>query len=282
MAPEASPSDIPVRRRLPRLTGGMRFLGRALGDVLVPPLCLACRARIGDADALCAACWRRVSFITPPLCDRLGIPLPYETGAVTVSAAALADPPVYDRARAVAHFGDVVRQLVHALKYGDRHDGVALFGRWLHGAATPLLDGVNLIVPVPLNRWRLWHRRFNQSALLAQALGRSAHLPVDPMALARVRATASQVGMTADQRKRNVQAAFRVPDRKKNQIAGRNILLVDDVITTGATANACARALKRAGAARVDVVALALVVRGGAEPGDVPEIGAELAPRLDA
>ena len=262
------PSETTASRRLPRVADGLRSVGQMLGDILVPPLCLACRARIGDKDALCAGCWRQVSFITPPVCDRLGIPLPYATGAVTLSAAALADPPAYDRARAVAHFGDVVRQLVHGLKYGDRHDGVALFGRWLHGAAMPLLDGTNLIVPVPLNRWRLWHRRFNQSALLAQALGRHAQLPVDPLALSRVKATASQVGMTADQRKRNVQAAFRVPQRKTDRIAGRNILLVDDVITTGATVNACARALKRAGATRVDVVALALVARGGAEPGE--------------
>ena len=247
-----------------------RFLApavRLLGDVLVPPLCLACRTRLETAGTLCAACWRRISFITAPVCDRLGIPLPYDTGAVTVSAAALADPPVYDRARAVAQFDDLVRQLVHGLKYGDRHDGVALFGRWLHGAAMPLLPGTDLIVPVPLNRWRLWQRRFNQAALLAQALGKRTGIPADPLALVRVKATASQVGMSAGQRRRNVQAAFRVPDRKKDRISGRNILLVDDVITTGATANACARVLKRAGAARVDVVALALVTRGGAEPG---------------
>jgi ComF family protein len=241
-------------------------LARLLGDVLVPPLCLSCRSRIEETDALCAACWKHVSFITAPLCDRLGIPLPFDTGAVTVSAAALADPPVYDRARAVAQFDDIMRRLVHALKYGDRHDGVVLFGRWLHGAALPLLPGVDLIVPVPLNRWRLWRRRFNQAALLGQALGRHAGLPVDPLALLRVKATPSQVGMTADQRRRNVQAAFKVPARKKRLIEGRSILLVDDVITTGATANACARVLKRAGAARVDVVALALVTPGGSEP----------------
>lgn len=258
------------RREAPPPAGRFRmrlgWVGGIVGDLLVPPLCLSCRARVAAANALCAACWQHVAFITAPVCDRLGLPLPYDTGATTVSAAALADPPVYDRARAVAQFDDVMRRLVHALKYGDRHDGVALFGRWLHGAARPFLPTTDLIVPVPLNRRRLWQRRFNQAALLAQALGRQAQLRVDPLALVRSKATASQVGMTADQRRRNVQAAFTVPPRKAPLIAGRNILLVDDVITTGATANACARVLKRAGAARVDVVALALVTPFGAEP----------------
>ena len=259
---ESRPGD--GASRLAALLDGWKT---ALADILVPPLCLVCRGRLEVADALCAGCWRRIGFITAPVCDRLGIPLPYDTGSVTVSAAALARPPVYDRARAVAQFDDIMRRLVHGLKYGDRHDGVVLFGRWLHGAAAPLLPGTNLIVPVPLNRWRLWQRRFNQAALLAQSLGRQAGVRVDPLALVRVRATASQVGMTADQRRRNVQAAFQVPPRKRDQIAGRNILLVDDVVTTGATVEACARVLKRAGAARVDVVALALVTHTGAEPG---------------
>ena len=267
---DANPRSITQRPARARLAP----LAKVLGDLLVPPLCLSCRLRMEATDALCAPCWKRVAFITAPLCDRLGIPLPYDTGGVTVSAAALADPPVYDRARAVARFDDVMRRLVHALKYGDRHDGVALFGRWLHGAAAPLLPGTHLIVPVPLNRWRLWQRRFNQAALLAQALGRHAHVPVDPLALVRVKATPSQVGMTADQRRRNVQAAFKVPAGKTDLIGGRSVLLVDDVITTGATANACARVLKRAGAARVDVVALGLVTPGGSEPAvDVPSTG---------
>lgn len=250
-----------------RLGVRLRWLVKALTDVVVPPLCLSCRAHIEVADALCATCWRRIDFITAPVCDRLGIPLPYDTGGPTVSVAALANPPVYDRARAVARFDDRVRYLVHRLKYSDQHDGVALLGRWLHGAAAPLLPGTDLIVPVPLNRWRLWQRRFNQAALLAQALGRHSQIPVDPLVLVRGRATPSQVGMTADQRRRNVQGAFQVPARKRALIAGRNILLVDDVITTGATVDACARVLKRFGAARVDVAAVALVTRGGAEPG---------------
>ena len=258
--------NLATRNGAARPRARLRRMGKALLNVIVPPLCLSCRTPVEATDALCAACWRRIDFITAPVCDRLGIPLPYDTGGPTVSAAALAHPPVYDRARAVARFDDRVRHLVHRLKYGDQHDGVALFGRWLRGAAAPLLPETDLIVPVPLNRWRLWQRRFNQAALLAQALGRETGIAVDPVALVRARATPSQVGMTADQRRRNVQGAFRVPPGKRALIAGRNILLIDDVITTGATADACARVLKRAGAERVDVAAIAMVTPGGAEP----------------
>lgn len=264
--PVAGAASADTETRVSREPRRWRHLLKLATDVLVPPLCLSCRTPIEDADALCAACWRRIDFITPPVCERLGIPLPYDTGEPTLSAAALADPPAYDRARAVARFDDRVRYLVHRLKYGDQHDAVSLFGRWLKSAAAPLLPGTDLIVPVPLARWRLWQRRFNQAALLAQALSRQTAIPTAPLALIRTRSTASQVGMTADQRRRNVQGAFRVPSRHRSRIAGRNILLIDDVITTGATVEACARALKRAGAARVDVAALAMVTHGGAEP----------------
>jgi ComF family protein len=115
-------------------------------------------------------------------------------------------------------------------------------------------------VPVPLYRSRLWWRRFNQSAMLAHSVGRLAGVPVDCFVLSRVRRTQSQVGLSADQRRRNVAGAFRVPPTRAARVKGKNVIVVDDVITTGATAEACARALKRAGAARVDVLALARAV----------------------
>lgn len=177
-----------------------------------------------------------------------------------VSAAALAAPPAYDRSRSVASHTDVMRSLIHALKYGDRTDGVATYGRWLASAAVDLLEDTDLIVPVPLNRWRLWRRRFNQSALLARALGRETGLPVNMLALTRPRPTRSQIGLTIDQRRRNVSGAFLVPNHKRVVIRGRNILLVDDVMTTGATVDASVRALRRAGATGVNVVTLARVL----------------------
>ena len=175
------------------------LIAPSAADLVVPPVCLACRRPLAVHDALCAVCWREVKFIRPPLCDRLGIPLPFDTGRPVVSARALADPPVYDRARAVAHFGGVVRDLIHRLKYGDRHEPLRLFARWLSDAGQDLLQDCDLIVPVPLHRLRLLSRRFNQAALLAAELAKLTGIPSDPLALARLKQTPSQVGLTDDQ-----------------------------------------------------------------------------------
>lgn len=236
-----------------------RLALEAFADLVVPPCCLVCRTRLASHHQLCGACWRSVHFIRAPLCDVMGIPLPFDTGDRMVSAAALAQPPAYDRARAVAHFGGSLRELVHQFKYADRHDARALFGRWLAEAGRELRDGADVIVPVPMTRLRLLLRRFNQAAVLARELSRHMGIPVDPHLLERARASTRQVGLTRDQRRRNVAGAFAVPVRRRSRIEGRNVLLIDDVITTGATVNACARALKRAGAARVDVLALGIV-----------------------
>jgi ComF family protein len=231
----------------------------ACADLIMPPCCLVCRTPLSEHHLLCAACWSEVSFIRPPVCDVLGIPLPFDTGERTISAAAVARQPPYDHARAVAHFSGAMRTLVHQFKYADRHDARALFGRWLVETGSELVGRVDLIVPVPLARLRLLTRRFNQAAVLAQELSRRTGLPVAPNVLRRTRATPSQVGLTHDQRRRNVAGAFRVPQKRARAVVGRRVLLIDDVITTGATAEACARALKRAGAAGVDVLALAMV-----------------------
>jgi ComF family protein len=251
--------DARLRARPSRLTAIAGRGARAFIDLVVPPLCVACKAPLADHDALCAECWQAISFIRAPVCDRLGIPLPYDTGPGALSAAAIARPPAYDRARAVAHHDGVMRRLVHGLKYADRHDGVRLLGRWLASAGAELLPHADVLVPVPLHPWRLWQRRFNQSALLAQALARQTGHPVTANVLIRVRRTASQVGLSPDQRRRNVEGAFRIRATPHRTVDGRSVVLVDDVRTTGATVEACARALRRAGARRVDVLTLSLV-----------------------
>ncbi len=242
-----------------RAAAALRRALEACADLIVPPSCLVCRARIGAHHLLCPPCWRQVRFIRPPLCDVLGIPLPFDTGERTVGAGALAHPPAYDCARAVAHFTGSMRTLVHHFKYADRHDGQALFGRWLAEAARELRPGLDLIVPVPLSRLRLLLRHFNQAAMLARVLAREIGVPVDPMLCGGRGWTGGQVGRRGDQRRRDIAGAFSVPRHGRAGLKGRNVLLVDDVVTTGATVDACARALKRAGAARVDVLALALV-----------------------
>ena len=246
-------------RPVKRLHTLLRRALAASGDLIVPPCCLVCRAPLGAHHLLCAPCWREVHFIRPPLCDVLGIPLPFDTGGRMLSAAAAAHPPAYDRARAVAHFSGTTRTLIHQFKYADRHDARALFGRWLAEAGRDLMADIDVVVPVPLSRWRLLSRRFNQAAILAQALSRRTGLAVDLHLLQRSRFTSTQVGLTRDQRRRNLAGALRVASGRRASLEGRSVLLIDDVITTGATAEACARALKRAGAARVDVLALAIV-----------------------
>ena len=234
-------------------------LGR-LADLLLPPVCIACRARIGSHGLLCGACFASIDFIAPPICARLGVPLPYDAGEGALSAAAIATPPVYDRARAAARYSQTMRELIQSFKYRDRQEGLPLFGRWLSRAGAELFADADLIVPVPLYPARLWWRRFNQSAMLAHAVGRLTGIGVDCFVLKRVKRTASQVGLSADQRRRNVAGAFKVDRERAARVKGKKVVVIDDVITTGATAEACARALKRARAARVDVLALARAV----------------------
>ena len=232
--------------------------GRAL-DIALPALCPACREQVRDSG-LCASCWSKLSMIAPPYCERLGIPFAYDPGPGVLSMQAISDPPAYHRARAAVRYDDIARILVHALKYGDRIDLAPTMGRWMARAGRELLKDADAIIPVPLHWRRLWARRFNQSALLAQALSRETGVAVADTALKRVKATAQQVGLTQSERAQNVQGAFRVPPDRKALVAGRRVVLVDDVLTSGATSDACARALLRAGARNVDLVVFARVV----------------------
>ncbi len=167
----AGPSPDAARARPRALSLGSIFA--PLADLLLPPVCVVCRTRIGRHGLICGACFAKIDFIAPPLCDRLGVPLPYDAGAPLLSAAAIAKPPVYDRARAVARYSSTMRELIQSFKYRDRHEGLPLFGRWLKKAGAELLADADLIVPMPLYASRLWSRRFNQSATLAHA-GRAA------------------------------------------------------------------------------------------------------------
>lgn len=258
--PAEEADGAPPARRIKR---GFAAAWHDVLDLILPPVCLGCDTRLMAHDALCAACWRKIDFIRPPLCDRLGIPLPYDTGARTVSAAALADPPDVDRARAVARFDGLMRDLVHGLKFSDSHNGRRLFGRWLAGAGSEILADADVLVPIPLARWRLLTRRYNQAQILAAEISRLSGKPVDALTLVRRRSTKAQVGLSRTERRRNVAGAFAVPAAAVPRVAGRAIVLVDDVITTGATASAAARALTKAGARKVDVLALAIVADRG-------------------
>lgn len=236
--------------------------GRSIVDLLFPPLCISCRVPVSVPGALCSACWQSIQFLDGPMCDCCGLPFELDPGGATFCGACHANPPAFDRARAVMRYDEKSRGPILALKHADRLDLTSGFGRWLERSGRELLSQTDIILPVPLHPIRLWSRRYNQSAELAKALGRAAAKPVNFTALIRTRRTPSQGVMpSASARRRNVQGAFRVRASHKSAIAGRNTLLVDDVLTTGATANACAKALKRGGAAKVLVLTLARVVR---------------------
>ena len=244
------------------IESGWKRVGRQVLDALYPPLCIGCREHVSEPGSLCPECWRTLHFLDGPVCAACGLPFEIDPGGETLCAGCLTYPPSFDKARAVLRYDDASRKPILALKNMDRLDLAPAFGRWLERAGRELLAQSDLIVPVPLHRFRLWKWRYNQSAELARALSRLGGLPVDPFALRRIRSTPSQGKMpSASARRRNVRGAFAVPEKRRSAVDGKQILLVDDVLTTGATANACAKALKRAGARQVCVLALARVVR---------------------
>lgn len=244
-----------------RLKAAVGQCCRLVLDAVYPPACLACHGATAESDHLCAACWRKVRFIERPYCERLGTPFAQDLGAPLLSPAAVADPPVYGRARAVVRFDDgPARILVHRLKYGDRGELAKPLGRWMARAGTDILADAGVLVPVPLHRLRLIGRCFNQALALSREITRACGVATDPFLLDRIKATPPQVRLSRPQRAENMQGAFRVPPDAVPRLSGRNVVLVDDVLTSGATANAAARALLRGGARNVDVLVFARVV----------------------
>ena len=241
----------------------MQLFGKAVLNTVYPPSCLACRAAIAESDQLCPRCWTQMRFIERPYCERLGTPFAQDLGNGIISPQAYPDPPVYTRARAVTHFEDgPARQLVHRLKYGDRMELARPMGRWMARAGAELLAEADVLVPVPLHDNKLGARRFNQAMTLAQSISAHCALPVASSALKRVKATVPQVGLSKIQRASNVQGAFRVLPEAAFEIKDLRVVLVDDVLTSGATLNAASRALLRGGARSVDVLVFARVVTG--------------------
>jgi ComF family protein len=245
-----------------RLEAVLRLAGKLFLDLLFPSLCMGCRKQVSEAGAFCSACWQNVRFLEGPMCNCCGLVFEIDPGAETLCATCHAQPPAFDKARAVMRYDEHSRGPILALKHADRLDHIPAFGRWLERSGRDLIAESDLVLPVPLHPYRLWRRRYNQSAELARALARNAKKPANFAALQRGRPTPSQGAMpSASARRRNVRGAFKVASGHKSAIADRNILLIDDVLTTGATVDACARTLKRAGAAKVFVLALARVVR---------------------
>lgn len=204
-----------------------------------------------------AAAWGELNFLSGPVCARCGFPLPEEGGPTAICGACAGRKPAYDTARAALVYDDHARRLILDMKRGGRRDGLPLFANWMAAAAGPALARADFIAPAPMHWTRLAVRSFNQAAWLAQALARACGKPWKPGALTRVKRRKSQAGLSASERRRNVGGAIRASWRYE----GKMILVVDDVFTTGATLEACARALRKAGAAEVHAVTLARVVR---------------------
>jgi len=250
--------QIPVLARWGRLSGRV---SRTVLDAVLPPRCLKCGDILSAAQGLCPDCWRKLTWLGAPCCACCGQPFPFDAGEGALCGACLQKRPAYDRARAVFRYDDESRDLVIGLKHADRTESVPALAGWMSRAGAGLLESTELIVPVPLHWTRLATRRFNQAALLAQAIGRAAGLPVLPRALCRRRATRSQGHLGRLARFRNVKGAISVTESQATAVTQRHILLIDDVITTGATVESAAKALILAGARKVDVLALAKVVR---------------------
>ena len=252
----------PAWTRIDRLRPALTRLGRVALDMLLPPRALDEGAPGAEAvqwRGLTPGAWSRIAFIAPPVCDACGAPFDYDRGPGVLCADCLARRPAFDRARAACLYDEHARDLILKLKHADRTDLAGLFAGWLARGAADLLPDVDAVAPVPLHPWRLLRRRYNQAAEIARPLARRIGAAYLPDALTRRRATPTQAGKAGEARRRNVEGAFAVAPSWRKRLAGRRVLLVDDVLTTGATAEACAMALKDAGAIRVDVAVIARV-----------------------
>lgn len=241
---------------------GLGRAARLVLDTLYPPHCLACDAAVLEPGTLCGRCWAEAAFVTGLSCDKCAAPLPGDPAEAPIlcdDCLRVARP--WSHGRAALLYGGTGRQLVLALKYGDRHDIARPAGRWLARQAAPLCRADTLVVPVPLHRARLFHRRYNQSGLLALALGRELDRPALPDLLLRTRRTGIQDGLSRAARFENQQGAIAPRPARAKRIEGRHVLLVDDVMTSGATLAAAAEACFAAGADDVDVIVLARVLR---------------------
>ena len=238
-----------------------RKLLTAVADVIWPPVSPLSGRPVGRPGELDAADWGAVRFIDRPWCRSCGCPFDHPSYDDMDCPACIARPPVFAKTRSAFIYDAESRGMVLSLKHAGRTDAVAAYGRWMARAGADVLTDVNALIPVPLHASRLRSRRFNQSLLLAHAVSKATGVAVDPHALTRVRRTGTQGGLTAKGRTRNVAGAFKVRDRAVQRILGARVVLIDDVFTTGATLNACARALTLAGAENVNAITLARVVK---------------------
>lgn len=261
--PRESGDPEPGERRIAAFAGMIGAWGSRALDLILPPACPITGEPVEKPGLLSAAGWSQLQFVDDPVCAHCGAPFAHDHGAGALCAACIAEPPAFERARAAVVYDEASHKLIVAFKHSDRTELLPLLAGWLARAGAPLIREGTIIAPTPLHPRRLLARRYNQAALLAGALAKRTGAPLLVDGLKRLRATPPQKSLSADARRRNVAGAFAVNEARAAAINGARVLLVDDVLTTGATLSACARALKKAGAKSVDALVLARVVKGG-------------------
>lgn len=234
---------------------------QALSNVLFPPRCVACRVPVDAVQSFCGDCFEKIRLIDQPCCSLCGFPFEFDLGYEALCANCLHDVPTYDQARAALHYDAASRPLITRLKYTDQPEAVGAYSRQLYRVGSTMLQGCDVIIPVPLHLKRLRQRKYNQSALLAYGLSDLCKVPVLADGLVRVKHTPPQASLSRRERLTNVRTAFRVNHRHANRLNGASVMLIDDVMTTGATIDACSKILKGAGVAKVNVLTLARTIR---------------------
>ena len=243
------------------LAATVRSAARTVLDYALPPRCPSCGTIVPQPHLFCLTCWNRLTFLGEPCCARCGLPFAYSSEAGAECGRCLSEPPPFDRLRAAVAYDPVARKVALKLKYSGRPGVAETLAGLMARHLRPAGDAERLLMPVPLHRWRLWRRGYNQSALIAESLSRRSAIPAASSLLLRTRHTPPLRGLGRSERAAAVRGAFALAEGARARVEGRHIVLVDDVFTSGATAGACARVLKRAGAAQVDILCWARVIR---------------------
>lgn len=231
-------------------------------DTVLPPRCPVSGDMVDMHGMISAETWKGLEFVSAPFCEKCGIPFDFDVQAEgNICVKCLEKPPAFDTARSALIYNDTSRGMILGFKHGDKIHAAKSFVPWLKRSGQEMIDQADFIIPVPLHRFRLLRRRYNQAAIMGYELSKETGITHAPLALRRIRATASQGHLKTDERAKNVRKAFALRDGYEEKMKDKNIILIDDVYTTGATVSECTKILKRAGAGRVDVLTLARVVK---------------------